>query len=671
MAIEILGLGILSPYFGTALLVSSNVIGVVLFSAALGYIFGGRRADKAENPLRHLLYILFFSALWIGAVFPFRNIIGNFIGWMAPYISLGSFIASVTLFFVPSALLGAALPYAIKCFVRDIESSGRVSGMLYGISAAGSIIGTFFIGFFMLPFFGADISFAFIFVLLLVCALSLGANRVICASAATISLPLFFVVDLPEFAFHRDKIFSDGRINIERSTISKLDEAQSIFSRIQIYEAKEKDTNRAMRIMYVNGEAHSATYLDSNDLVFNYARYNRLGGHFNPAAKRALLVGGGGYSYANYFLTDTPLYDVEKVWKLAGNLYHNNKTISLPVLMSDDQVLLSEKRSLVYQSTSAPTGRAAVERTKNHLDADNQEPHEHVVVRRADILDTGFSDPRGYVHIHETNDDGTPGRIISPDIPLKDYIQRPRSIVGKSALISGENKNVSVPLDRPAREGEVLYPMLHRDNGNGVFDNFLVDGYEQIEALDVVEIDPRTTDFAEKYFHLNRADPRLRIFHEDGRTYLNRTKDKYDIVYLDAFRSFYSVPWQLTTIEATKKIYEMLNENGVVVANVPAAIRGRYGKFFQAEYKTYQQAFPEVRAYATFSPTDEERIQNMIIVAFKSKDNIRETPNDDPEINEQLTHRWVGAIGKDAPILTDNFAPTDYYTSKFANIHSF
>jgi len=213
--------------------------------------------------------------------------------------------------------------------------------------------------------------------------------------------------------------------------------------------------------------------------------------------------------------------------------------------------------------------------------------------------------------------------------------------------------------------------MLHRDNENGRFDDFLVDGYEQIEGLDVVEIDPRTTELAAEYFHLNLDDPRLRIFHEDGRTFINRANEKYDIVYLDAFRSFYSVPWQLTTIEATRKIYSMLNKNGVVVANVPAALSGRYGKFFQAELKTYQAVFPEVRAYAVFSPEEEEQVQNIIIVAFGSKDNIRETPNDDSEINEQLTHEWKGAPDPSAPILTDDFAPTDYFTNKFANLHSF
>ena len=43
----------------------------------------------------------------------------------------------------------------------------------------------------------------------------------------------------------------------------------------------------------------------------------------------------------------------------------------------------------------------------------------------------------------------------------------------------------------------------------------------------------------------------------------------------------------------------MLNENGVVVANIPASLTGEFSGFFHAELKTYQAVFPEVRVYAT------------------------------------------------------------------------
>ena len=682
MMLEILGFGTLAPYFGNSLLVNSNLIGLILTSLAFGYRLGGKWGD-AHATQKTLSAILFYAALWIGFIFPFRDIVSSVIGSIIPVASIGSFFTTLILFTPAGVMMGMALPYAIKIYTPDIASSGRTSGRLYALSAAGSIGGTLLVGFVLLPYLGANAALFISACLLASAAIGLRMidtpnnfkkTKISCLllilTIALLWVILFFVVPVPEFLFHQEQLFSDGKIDIPRASLRKLAEENSVHSRIQVYEGMEANTQKPVRIMMVNGEMHSASYLDSNQLVFNYAQFNRLGGHFNPVAKRALLIGGGAYSYANYFLTDTPLYDVEKIWELENKLYYNNKTISLPVLISDDWERRTHERELVYQSSDPPEGRA-IEGARNYLEADNQNPAPRVIVKRANILDTGFSDPKGYVHIHETKDDGTPGRIISPDIYLNDTPQYPRSIIGKSALIGGINTNVEVPLDRAPREGEVLYPMLHRDNENGHFDDFLVDGYEQIEGLDVVEIDPHTTKLAAEYFHLNLGDPRLRIFHEDGRTFINRASEKYDIIYIDAFRSFYSVPWQLTTVEATRKIYSMLNANGVVVANVPAALRGRFGKFFQAELKTYRSVFPEVRAYAVLSPAKEEQVQNIIIVAFQSNDNIRATPNDDPQINEHLAHEWKGTPDPDVPILTDDFAPTDYFTNKFANLHSF
>ena len=43
--------------------------------------------------------------------------------------------------------------------------------------------------------------------------------------------------------------------------------------------------------------------------------------------------------------------------------------------------------------------------------------------------------------------------------------------------------------------------------------------------MDVVEIDPGTTDIARKYFGLKNL-PNMSIIHEDGRTFLNENKKK-------------------------------------------------------------------------------------------------------------------------------------------------
>lgn len=181
-------------------------------------------------------------------------------------------------------------------------------------------------------------------------------------------------------------------------------------------------------------------------------------------------------------------------------------------------------------------------------------------------------------------------------------------------------------------------------------------------TIDVVEIDPKVTELAQKYFKLPK-DSRLAIYHEDGRVYLNRTKEKYDVIFGDAFSSRYSLPYQLTTKEAVLKKYEILNDNGVVILNIISSIEGDNGKFLRAEYVTYASLFPQVYLFPVKEAYNGKDVQNIILVALKSEK--KPTFNSSNlELNGYLKNLWKKEIVMDIPILTDDFAPVDYYISK-------
>jgi spermidine synthase len=176
-------------------------------------------------------------------------------------------------------------------------------------------------------------------------------------------------------------------------------------------------------------------------------------------------------------------------------------------------------------------------------------------------------------------------------------------------------------------------------------------------AVDVVEIDPVLTELARKYFdptgelHPNSS---LNIYHEDGRTFLNKqTGDRYDVIMLDAFKS-YSIPYQLTTSEAIKEMKKLLKPNGIVMANIISSVNGKKGQFLQAEYHTFKQYFPEVDLYLVNQPNDGETIQNLMLVGAE---NIP-TSSTNADLNEYLTHKWRDDI-QQSVILTDDFAPVD------------
>ena len=181
-------------------------------------------------------------------------------------------------------------------------------------------------------------------------------------------------------------------------------------------------------------------------------------------------------------------------------------------------------------------------------------------------------------------------------------------------------------------------------------------------TIDVVEIDPKVTELAKKYFRLEES-PRLTIYHEDGRVFLNKTQEKYDVIFGDAFNSLHSLPYQLTTKEAVQKKYNILNDDGVVILNIISAIEGEKGKFLRAEYATYKSLFPQVYLFPVAGSGYGNIVQNIILVALKSEKD--QTFNDsDPKLNEYLQHLWKKTVDADIPILTDNFAPVDYYINK-------
>jgi spermidine synthase len=181
--------------------------------------------------------------------------------------------------------------------------------------------------------------------------------------------------------------------------------------------------------------------------------------------------------------------------------------------------------------------------------------------------------------------------------------------------------------------------------------------------LDVVEIDPVVTELAKKYFRLE-SNPRLSIYHQDGRVFLNNAAmGKYDVIFGDAFGSHYSIPYQLTTLEAVQKKHDILKDDGVVVLNIISAIKGEKGEFLRAEYATYQKVFPQVYLFPVDDHTDGETLQNIMLVALKSESKPDFT-SANQEINGFLSHKWDEEVEKDKPILTDDKAPVDFYINK-------
>ena len=176
--------------------------------------------------------------------------------------------------------------------------------------------------------------------------------------------------------------------------------------------------------------------------------------------------------------------------------------------------------------------------------------------------------------------------------------------------------------------------------------------------MDVVEIDPLYTELAQKYFDLKSSD-RMRIFHQDGRIFLQSSKQRYDAIFIDAFNNAGSVPFHLATKEAVQAVYDHLSDNGGVIVNIVAALQGPSSKFMNSEYSTYASVFENVAIFP-LAGVDSANIQNIMLVASK-KDLWPTKELDSKEFQGFVNKRYHYV--SDVKVLTDDWAPVDYYLS--------
>jgi len=193
--------------------------------------------------------------------------------------------------------------------------------------------------------------------------------------------------------------------------------------------------------------------------------------------------------------------------------------------------------------------------------------------------------------------------------------------------------------------------------------------------VDVAEIDPLIFELGKTYFNVPNS-PRLQNFAQDGRRFLHDSNKKYDVIFSDAYASFYSTPEHLTTQEFFKLAKDKLSANGVFIANVVGSLGNKPKSFAFSEMKTFKSVFENSYFFGVTSPTS-SNIQNLIFVGYNGSDIIdfnspKIIKNKNPVIsglNSKMTTANAFNLSQ-YPILTDNYAPVDYLISKeFVNIY--
>ena len=190
---EIAAARLLAPYFGASTIVWANTIATILLALSIGYWLGGRWADR-DPSLRGLCRLVFGAGVLLAVVpyvaRPFLGVAVDALASVSAGAAVGSLLAVLALVAAPVLMLGAVSPYAVRLAVRRVAQAGEVTGRLYAISTAGSLVGTFAAALLLVPFAGTHRTFlAFALAVTLVACVGL-SRRALAAPLLVVALLL-------------------------------------------------------------------------------------------------------------------------------------------------------------------------------------------------------------------------------------------------------------------------------------------------------------------------------------------------------------------------------------------------------------------------------------------------------------------------------------------------
>lgn len=176
LAVEILGVHMLMPWFGSSALVWSQQIGIVLGAMALGGWIGGRVARRGVEPRRAAALLLGAGGLSVALSVAFLD---GFAALLMPEglvleeaagLFLKGSLASALLFFAPPVfLLAAVSPLLVQLRAAD-RGPGGAAGEVSAAGTVGSLLGVFGSSFVAIPFLGVRLTLALCAALLLIAA---------------------------------------------------------------------------------------------------------------------------------------------------------------------------------------------------------------------------------------------------------------------------------------------------------------------------------------------------------------------------------------------------------------------------------------------------------------------------------------------------------------------
>lgn len=348
MVLELVAGRIVAPYVGVSLYTWTSVIGIVLAGMSLGNYLGGRVADRRAS-LR-LLGVIFSLAGLLSLGVLAVDLVGARLPDSWPII-LQIVALTAVLFFLPSMVLGMVSPVVAKLAVQDLRSTGSTVGRIYAAGAAGSILGTFATGFWLISEFGTHGIVAGVAALLVLMGLLFFlASRRFEGGQASVLVALLVVSLLG---------VGDAVVALQRGWIGSPCLLETDYFCIKVTEEERDGEN--LRVLILDRLVHSYNSLDDpTHLTYGYekvyAEVTRLAAQRNSdrEALHALFIGGGGYTFPRYMEAVYPgsrldVVEIDPdVTRVAHDLLGLNRDTEIATFNEDARLYLEREPDRKY-----------------------------------------------------------------------------------------------------------------------------------------------------------------------------------------------------------------------------------------------------------------------------------------------------------------------------------
>jgi spermidine synthase len=211
---------------------------------------------------------------------------------------------------------------------------------------------------------------------------------------------------------------------------------------------------------------------------------------------------------------------------------------------------------------------------------------------------------------------------------------------------------------------ETPFRSLSIGGGGYTFPRYMEASYPRAH-LEVVEIDPEVTDVAYRYLGLPR-ETRIKTFNTDGRWFVMNCKEKYDVIFTDAFNDL-TIPYHLTTKEFVGELNSILADNGILMSNIIDNFQK--GAFLPSYMRTLGEVFGEKNVHLISVSPDftNLRIATFIVIATKGTLDmkrfdawLKKSPRGRAKsvlVSDALKHELL--TNRKSLVMTDDYAPVD------------